>query len=60
MEANRTGTELSTAKAAKCAHPVCSCMTTSGNFCSVECETMEKIPDIDCRCAHSDCKGHTH
>ena len=35
MEANRTGTEMSTTNAAKCAHPICSCMTTSGKFCIV-------------------------
>jgi len=47
-------------KTEKCAHPVCSCMTTAGKYCSVECEAMEKTPDIDCRCEHSGCKGHTH
>ena len=60
METVNTGNTMSAAKAVKCAHPVCSCLTTSGKYCSVECEAMEKTPDIDCRCEHSDCKGHTH
>lgn len=45
--------------AKKCAHPVCSCMTTSGKYCSAQCEAMEKMPDIDCTCAHAGCKGKT-
>jgi hypothetical protein len=47
------------ANAQKCAHPVCSCMTTSGKYCCIACETMEKMPDIDCHCGHADCKGET-
>lgn len=43
----------------KCAHPVCSCPATMGKYCSIECETMEKMPDIDCSCAHPGCKGKT-
>ena len=50
---------MATAKAEKCAHPVCSCMTTSGKHCSTECEAMEKTPDIDCACGHAGCKGRT-
>jgi hypothetical protein len=46
-------------KAEKCAHPICSCMTTSGKYCSVECEAMETTPDIACHCEHADCKGDT-
>lgn len=45
---------------AKCAHPVCSCLTPFGKYCSTECEAMEKTPDISCLCDHADCKGHTH
>jgi hypothetical protein len=51
---------MSAAIAAKCAHPVCSCLASSGKYCSIECESMAKMPDIDCLCKHSDCKGHTH
>lgn len=51
---------METPKAAKCAHPVCSCLVTSGRFCSAQCEAMEKMPDIDCRCQHAVCKGHSH
>ena len=40
----------------KCAHPVCSCKVTSGKYCSAQCEAMEKIPDIDCKCGHPGCK----
>jgi hypothetical protein len=57
--ANRRN-EMAPASAKKCAHPVCSCVAISGKFCSVECEAMEKMPDIDCRCEHTDCEGHTH
>jgi hypothetical protein len=51
---------MDTAKTDKCAHPVCSCRATTGKYCSAQCEAMEKTPDIDCRCEHSACKGHTH
>jgi hypothetical protein len=51
--------EMTTAKAKKCAHPVCSCMTTSGKYCSTECAAMEKTPDVDCACGHSGCRGKT-
>jgi hypothetical protein len=43
----------------KCAHPVCSCQVTEGEYCSVECETMEKMPDVDCTCPHASCAGRT-
>jgi hypothetical protein len=56
--ANRSK-EMTTAKGRKCAHPVCSCVVASGNYCSPECETMEKTPDIDCACGHPGCKGRT-
>jgi hypothetical protein len=60
METANAGNAMSVVNAPKYAHPVCSCLATSGNYCSVECEAMEKMPDIDCRCKHSACKGHTH
>jgi hypothetical protein len=50
---------MSNAKGEKCAHPVCSCVATSGKYCSTQCEAMEKTPDIDCSCAHAGCKGKT-
>jgi hypothetical protein len=43
--------------AVKCAHPVCSCTTSSGKYCSTQCEAMEKMPDISCSCGHPVCKG---
>ena len=49
---------MTATKAEKCAHPVCSCLTTSGKYCSVECEAMEKTPDIDCSCGHRTCTGN--
>src|SRR5713101_3666384 len=45
-------------KAEKCAHPVCSCLTKSGKYCSSQCEAMEKTPDIDCSCGHRTCTGN--
>jgi hypothetical protein len=45
---------------AKCAHPGCSCESPSEKYCSIECETVAKTPDIDCRCGHSGCNGGTH
>ena len=50
---------MKTVKTEKCAHPVCSCPTTSGGFCSLQCAAMEKIADVDCSCGHSNCKGRT-
>jgi hypothetical protein len=42
----------------KCGHPSCTCRASSGSrYCSVQCEAMEEIPDIDCRCNHPRCKG---
>jgi hypothetical protein len=50
---------MKTPKPQKCAHPIYSCLTASGKYCSIECEAMEKMPDIDCSCKHTGCKGHT-
>jgi metallothionein len=41
----------------KCAHPSCSCTVKDREYCSVACETMEKMPDIACHCGHPGCKG---
>jgi len=60
MATANLGNTISPVIAPKCAHPVCSCPASSGKYCSVECEAMEKMPDIDCRCNHSNCNGHTH
>ena len=49
---------MTSGKAEKCRHPVCSCLTTSGKYCSTECEAMEKTPDIDCSCGHTGCQGN--
>ena len=51
--------KMSSPKGEKCAHPVCSCVTTSGKYCSTQCEAVEKTPDIDCSCGHTGCKGKT-
>jgi hypothetical protein len=48
---------MASSEGKKCAHPVCSCTVTSGNYCSTECAAMEKTPDIDCKCEHTGCKG---
>ena len=37
---------MATTKGEKCAHPVCSCITTSGKYCSTQCEALEKTPDM--------------
>ena len=44
-------------RGARCAHPGCPCVATSGKYCSIECESMAKTPDSDCLCAHAECKG---
>jgi len=44
----------------KCAHPACTCITSSGKFCGASCEAIETMPDIDCRCGHAECKGRAH
>jgi hypothetical protein len=49
---------MDSTKAEKCAHPVCSCMITTGKYCSVACEAMENMPDIDCHCGHEGCKAN--
>ncbi len=38
---------MDTVKSEKCAHPICTCMTSSGKYCSAQCEAMEKMPDIE-------------
>ena len=43
----------------KCAHPICTCQVSSEKYCSPQCEAMEEIPDLDCKCSHSVCKGRT-
>jgi hypothetical protein len=50
---------MATSETKKCAHPVCTCQVTAENYCSPQCETMEEIPDVDCKCPHSVCKGRT-
>ena len=40
----------------KCAHPSCTCRS-SDKYCSVQCQAMEKTPDVTCRCNHPDCGG---
>ena len=45
--------------ATKCAHPVCSCETTTGKYRSAACEAMERAPDIDCHYGHHGCTGKT-
>ena len=54
-----TKNEMATARGEKCAHPVCSCVITSGKYCSTECAAVEHMSDIDCACGHSGCKGRT-
>ena len=49
--------EMTMEKTKKCAHPNCSCTAMAGKYCSVQCESMEKIPDIDCKYGHPACKG---
>ena len=46
-------------KGHNCVRPVCSCETSSGKYCSVECAAMEKTSDIDCPYSRSGCKGKT-
>ena len=49
---------MASAKAEKCAHPLCLCLTTSGKYCGTQCEVMEKTPDVDCSCGHAECQGN--
>lgn len=51
---------MASEKARKCAHPNCTCATTGEKYCSIECEAMEKTPDVDCRCGHPQCEAKTH
>jgi hypothetical protein len=43
----------------KYAHPICSCVTTSGKYCSTQCEALEKNQNIDCPCGHVGRKSET-
>src|ERR1019366_9156598 len=52
--------EMDSTKAEKCAHPLCSCVASSGKYCSAECQATEKTPEIACACPHAGCKGKTH
>jgi len=48
-------------KVNKCKHPACSCLAAEGSsYCSLQCEAVKGMPDIDCRCTHPGCKGRTH
>jgi hypothetical protein len=51
---------MASEKAEKCAHPLCSCVTMSGKYCSAECGATAKTPEIGCACLHTGCKGKTH
>jgi hypothetical protein len=42
METANRIKEMATAKGQKCAHPICSCVITSGKYCSTQCGAMEK------------------
>jgi hypothetical protein len=48
------------ATAEKCAHLVCSRVTTSGKYCCTECEAMQKTPAVDCMCEYTRCKDNMH
>ena len=50
---------MATSETKKCAHPVCACQVTSEKYCSTQCEAMEEVPDVDCKCPHSICAGRT-
>jgi hypothetical protein len=52
--------EMDSTKAEKCTHPLCSCVATSGKYCSAECQATEKTPEIACACPHAGCKGKAH
>jgi hypothetical protein len=54
------GKKMASEKAEKCAHLLCSCVTTSGKYCSAECEATVKTPEIACACPHAGWKGKTH
>jgi len=51
---------MTSAQKKKCAHLPCSCPARDGSdYCSVECEAMERAPEAGCKCHHQGCKGHT-
>ena len=41
----------------KCQNPVCSCVPKEGDYCSPSCEGIGDFVEIDCDCAHPECKG---
>lgn len=50
---------MAASESKKCAHPVCTCQVTTEKYCSTQCEAMEEIPDLDCKCTHAVCAGRT-
>jgi hypothetical protein len=53
----KADTAIAAKESKKYAHPVCSCTVTAGKYCSVECEAMEKTPDLACECGRAGCRG---
>jgi len=43
-----------------CTHPACTCVVSSGRYCSTACESGEETPEADCPCEHTGCKGSKH
>ena len=50
---------MAPAQGEKCAHPACSCVTTSGKYCSAACAAIGKTPDIECPYQHPACQAKT-
>jgi hypothetical protein len=46
--------EMAPAKGEECARAGCSCRTTSGKYCSVQCEAPKETPE-HCSCGHAIC-----
>lgn len=47
------------AKAERCTRVACSSVTTSGKYCSAECEAEDKTLEVDCLCKQAGCKAKT-
>lgn len=43
-------------EACECAHPSCHCQVTDSEFCSAECQSLEKTESESCECSHTGCE----
>jgi hypothetical protein len=59
MKRETTYKELYMANTKKCAHDICTCVSTDGSkYCSPHCEAMAGKSELLCQCNHPGCAAH--